>query len=792
MFFYNVSVGGGVVGFSVIENCFKNLKEKLLKSKQTREKFKGKKINFAIIDRQPENIPGGVAYGLACSQYGYFNNPIRLSPKEFVSWIKEKKNKYLILKYIKEKEGYTGRLWLNNYKNKLLNNQIKEIYLPRASLNFWLENKLINLLDEMKKFSEKIGIIFQIHFYEGEILKILNFKNGIKEFISKKNGLIELKIKRINNKLKKISFERINNNLVSIYSLTQTISLGIQPPKQLASEKVVNEKYYIWDFYSEGSTANLLKLLNEKIKKKKDKLIIIFIGNKAGLLEPLAELLKKINKIKNKCKIYAISNDFKTLQKAKLTKNKTPYKLQFLKKKNKIKTAEEIYNNILDEFDFAEKSGYLKYDAWTKILMSGFLNYRILKLNKNEKYKYDKTFHTKIRSLTRFTYPETVDIKEQMEKNDILEMVYEEAKKVNRNNKSLYVETNKKKYLGDIVINVAGPMSVTKIKKEVPLIYSLKKNGGKFLENGFIVNKHFELKGSTNTFLPGILAQGFNPARKTIIKAILENSKKSSLNISKIILNNEKKKLINNKIFMKSFLKNNCKKFKVLSFGGVRIPLSLLKEFKKKSNKKIIYNKSALICPTLCPFYITIDGKAGAGKSTLANELSKILNIISFDSGYIFKATIKKLLKKKISINQKNRLKIIKTLNSVSIEDLMNNELNKPIFSKLSPDLANMNYIREFFNKKIMDISKNFFSLIVTGRDCGEKTYDKNKNKNSIFLNVSDHIAADRKKKERLSIETKIRNLKDKKNIKIPKLTKLINTNNKSAKEVLNDALKIF
>ena len=111
--------------------------------------------------------------------------------------------------------------------------------------------------------------------------------------------------------------------------------------------------------------------------------------------------------------------------------------------------------------------------------MSGFLNYRILKLNKNEKYKYDKTFHTKIRSLTRFTYPETVDIKEQMEKIDILEMVYEEAKKVNRNNKSLYVETNKKKYLGDIVINVAGPMSVTKIKKEVPLIYSLKKNGGK-------------------------------------------------------------------------------------------------------------------------------------------------------------------------------------------------------------------------------------------------------------------------------------------------------------------------
>ena len=68
----------------------------------------------------------------------------------------------------------------------------------------------------------------------------------------------------------------------------------------------------------------------------------------------------------------------------------------------------------------------------------------------------------------------------------------------------------------------------------------------------------------------------------------------------------------------------------------------------------------------------------------------------------------------------------------------------------------------------------------------------KNKNKNSIFLNVSDHIAADRKKKERLSIETKIRNLKDKKNIKIPKLTKLINTNNKSPKEVLNDALKIF
>ena len=93
MYFTHISVGGGITGIETIICAFNKIKNDLIKSKIKREKFKLKKFTFAIIEKKPENVPGGVAYGFKNSRYGYFNNPIKLSPKKFVNWLLKKKTK---------------------------------------------------------------------------------------------------------------------------------------------------------------------------------------------------------------------------------------------------------------------------------------------------------------------------------------------------------------------------------------------------------------------------------------------------------------------------------------------------------------------------------------------------------------------------------------------------------------------------------------------------------------------------------------------------------------------------
>ena len=57
------------------------------------------------------------------------------------------------------------------------------------------------------------------------------------------------------------------------------------------------------------------------------------------------------------------------------------------------------------------------------------------------------------------------------------------------------------------------------------------------MSGGFVVNNYFKISGIKNIYTPGILARGFNPERKTIIKAILENSQKAGESIAKTLIN---------------------------------------------------------------------------------------------------------------------------------------------------------------------------------------------------------------------------------------------------------------
>ena len=190
MYFSHISIGGGITGLETIISAFNEIKNQLIKSKIKREKFKFKKFTFVIIEKKPENIPGGSAYGFKNSKYGYFNNPIRLSPKKFVNWIIKKENKNKIVKYLKIHGGYTGKRWLNN-NNKILfssnSKKIRELYLPRAILNLWMEERLIATIAEMKLISKKLSILFQIKFYKGEVVAIKKFQKDASKMILRNN-----------------------------------------------------------------------------------------------------------------------------------------------------------------------------------------------------------------------------------------------------------------------------------------------------------------------------------------------------------------------------------------------------------------------------------------------------------------------------------------------------------------------------------------------------------------------------------------------------------------------------
>ena len=537
MHFSHISIGGGITGLETIISAFTNIQRQLKKSK---------KIIFAIIDKNPENIPGGIAYGFKISQFGYFNNPIRLSPVQFTKWLIKKENKKKIISYLKIHGGYTGKEWIKKNINILYSSKIKqinELYMPRAIANFWMEQRLLWLISKMKKISKKNSIIFDLKFFKGEVLAIKNLKDNYHKIIFKNNYCEMLQYKIIKNSFKKIVFEKNKRISEPIFSKTQNIGIGLPPPKQLATTRAQKNNYYIWDFYSHGSTSDLINKILQ-INKIKKKIRIYFIGYKAGLLESLPELKKIILKKKIKIEIICSSKDLESIQEAKLSLNKKSYKLQILKKNKlfNINTAKKLYLSIIKEFELSYSLGYKKYDAWTQILNNKILDKCIKNFSYREKKQYYDFFYNRVRNVTRFTYPETIIAREKLLKMKILKTKKEIVKKVDNLKGQLIVETksnNNKinKYICDMVINVSGPLNVGTLKNEIPLINDLRKNGAKILSGGFVVNNYFKISGIKNIYTPGILARGFNPERKTIIKAILENSQKAGESIAKTLIN---------------------------------------------------------------------------------------------------------------------------------------------------------------------------------------------------------------------------------------------------------------
>ena len=494
--------GFGIIGFETLYEIV--------------NKFKSKKLKIAIIDKNFLNFPGGIAYSKNNSKFGFFNNPLRLSSHDFKSWIKKPSNQIRLIKYFKNEKNLNLDKWLdlNVKKNNSQFDNLKEIYLPRLTYSIFLEEKfkkIIKILDKNKNLV--------IHYFENQLIE--NSKEKNKYVCTTSYNLNQ---KKINYKNKKIFFNKYKKRSGRTITTNNVIlGLGILPPKNVNNNNHFNHKNYIHDFYESGGTSFFL----DKIKKIKNKKInIVFIGNKAGLLETMQQVEELNKEILDKIKIISISPSNLTLEKAELSKKYLSYKFKFLTKSNiaKIEQSNEILSLIKSEFNLGKKLEFNKYDVWTFILKKNKLDECFKKLSSNEKKTYHNETFAKLRNLTRYTYPETVDAKIRLEKEKILKSLKDRVITLKKFKNQILVETLKSGgIVADIVVNVSGPVSLPKNTNEVPLLNSLKKMNLRKNDRGFISDRYFQI--AENIYSPGTLSSNFNPERKTIIRSVTDNCK---------------------------------------------------------------------------------------------------------------------------------------------------------------------------------------------------------------------------------------------------------------------------
>ena len=384
-----VFFGGGFGSSRGLTNLLFQLRKKKIK----------KQINIGIIDENLNNIPGGIAYSEDLSTHGFFNNPCRLSPDKFVSWSIKKKNKDKLLNSLNNSKSISFKKWIVKNKDIFQKSKniksISEIYFPRFYLSYWLEDILSKEL-RLKKVNIKI------FFISGKIASIKKFKNVF--------GISIMRGKNIqkNSFIKKINLPILKNQS-EIFGKKIIISLGLPPPNNPYNEKVLKDKNFIQDLYSDGGTKKLINLINSKINKRK-KIVLHFLGSKAGFLECLPELSSLITKNNLKISIISTSRNATVLQPAIKSKNYKNYKFKILTSLNisKIKSPSKLFLCLKNEFNLAKKNNFFKYDVWTKVLQKKILNKVINNFSSNDRIIYNEKYFKKIRQLTRFTFPETV------------------------------------------------------------------------------------------------------------------------------------------------------------------------------------------------------------------------------------------------------------------------------------------------------------------------------------------------------------------------------------------------
>lgn len=126
---------------------------------------------------------------------------------------------------------------------------------------------------------------------------------------------------------------------------------------------------------------------------------------------------------------------------------------------------------------------------------------------------------------------------------------------------------------------------------------------------------------------------------------------------------------------------------------------------------------------------VTIDGPSGVGKSTLSQKISKKLKWNILESGYMYRVIAFYIIKKKLSIKEKEIIPILNKINFnfeykkekfiviLNGKDISNN-INSQKVSMVASKIAIFPYIRYwllFYQRKF----RKFPGLIANGRDMG-------------------------------------------------------------------------
>lgn len=139
---------------------------------------------------------------------------------------------------------------------------------------------------------------------------------------------------------------------------------------------------------------------------------------------------------------------------------------------------------------------------------------------------------------------------------------------------------------------------------------------------------------------------------------------------------------------------------------------------------------------------IAIDGPAGAGKSTIAKKVAKLLNITYIDTGAMYRAITYKALNKNVNIqNEDEIIQIAKESHIDFFQEniyLDNNILNEEIRSvEVSNNVSHIAKIKEV-RQILVDIQRQIASgqdVIMDGRDIGTHVLPNANMK--IFLTAS-------------------------------------------------------
>ncbi len=208
---------------------------------------------------------------------------------------------------------------------------------------------------------------------------------------------------------------------------------------------------------------------------------------------------------------------------------------------------------------------------------------------------------------------------------------------------------------------------------------------------------------------------------------------------------------------------------------------------------------------------ITIDGPAGAGKSTLAKKISKSLGFIFINSGAIYRTLALYILENNVEPNKvedyldKIQLEIKGNFEKIYLNGReITSQIYYPEVSKLTSLIAKNLKVRNFVNNFIRNFAMNK-NIIIEGRDTGSVIFPNADIK--FYLDASVEERAKRRYKdliskgvkvnfEKLKEEIKKRDLEDKTRkvapLIIPKDAIYIDTSCLSFEEVYKKVLEII